>query len=185
MVFVALWAALKVGPWAIGGFTEARWRLADRTRLLEQSRSMVLREPAIRDSATSVKDAIVALAPRLLSGGTQAEAADALGGLVNRAADQSNARLTGTSPEADSVQVGMLRRVAVRAAFDCDIRGLVSLLGFFAAQETLVLTDALRVVAEDAVAQGDGPEVLHMEVTLRGWYQETGRPDQLSDMVNQ
>lgn len=173
---IALWLAFNAGPAAVESVRETRWQLADRVRLLEQSRREIAQETIIFDSAASMKQAIVALAPWLLSGGTAAEAADALNGLISLAADRSSAKLTGITPEEDSAAAGSLRRVALRAAFDCDVSGLVSVLGFLVDQEIVLVTDRVQVIAAEPGGTAAGQEVLRVELTVRGWYQVGENP---------
>ena len=178
---IVLWLVFKAGPAAVDSIRETRWQLADRVRLLEQSRREIASEQIVFDSATRMKQAIVALAPQLLSGATAAEAADALNGLVSLAADRASARLTGVSSEEDSAATGPLRRIALRAAFDCDVRGLVGMLQFLVDQDAVLATDRLQVVVAEPGGSTSGAEVLRVEMTVRGWYQAGENPvDRLS-----
>ena len=168
---IAVWVVFKAAPAALARIREARWQFADRLRLLEQGRRELALEDAIADSARAIKEAMVNLAPRLLSGRTTAEAGDALNGLITLAADRSNAKLTAVAAEEDSASAGLLRRVAVRAQFDSDIRGLDGFLRFIMEEENVLVADRLQVVAAEPGVGGAGPEVLRVELTIRGWYQ--------------
>ena len=168
---LALWVAFKAAPTVLARIREARWQFTDRVRLLEQSRRELALEAAIADSSKAIKEAMVSLAPRLLSGTTPAEAADALNGLISLAADRSSTKLTAVSAEEDSASAGLLRRVAVRAQFDGDIRGLAGFLRSLVEGETVLVADRLQVVAAEPGGSGAGPEVLRIELTVRGWYQ--------------
>jgi hypothetical protein len=171
VALIVLWLAVEGAPAAVESFRETRWTLADRVRLLEQSRHAIGQEQTVFDSAARIKDVIVALAPRLLSGSTRAEAVNALNGMISLAADRSNAKLTGITPEDDSARAGSLRRVALRGAFDCDVRGLVAILWFLLDQEVVLVTDRLQVLVAEPGGSPNGAEVLRVELTVRGWYQ--------------
>ncbi len=175
---LACWVAIRVLPAMVDGIRDVRWEAADRTRRLEQSRREIGREPEILAAAAAAREQLVAASAQLLPGESAAQANDALSGLVNLAADRASARLSGSSPEVDSAAVGSLRRVSLRAAFDCDIRGLVTLLHTLAEEEVVLVADGLRVLAAEAGGNPAGPEVLRVELTVRGWYQEgnTGSP---------
>jgi hypothetical protein len=169
-MIIGLWLTFKAGPAVVGSIRESRWQLADQVRLLEQSRREIDRERMILDSAMVLKNAILALGPRLLSGKTVAEAVDALNGLINLAADRANAKVTGFSPETDSVTAGGLRRAVARVAVDCDVRGLTAMLRGLAGEEIVLSTDGFQVVAAEPGGSGSGPEVLRVEMRVRGWY---------------
>ena len=61
----------------------------------------------------------------------------------------------------------------MRAAFDCDIRGLVAVLRFLMEQEVVLTTDRLQVLVAEPGGSPDAAEVLRVELTVRGWYMVT------------
>lgn len=169
-VVVGGWVGLRGMPSVSNAWREARWEVQDRARLLAQSRREIANEKALVDSAAIVKNGMVALAPRLVTGETAAQASDALTGLLGVVAARSNTRLAGTSPVEDSSTVGTLRRVAVHAVLDGDIRGVTAVLTSLAEEESVLTTDDLRIVAAEPGGDPNAAEVLRVEVTVRGWY---------------
>jgi Type II secretion system (T2SS), protein M subtype b len=167
---VTSWTSLKALPWLVTEWGEARWEVQDQARLLAQHRIEIANEQALAHSAAQVKEAMIALAPRLLAGETSAQAGDALAALLSVVATRSNTKLTSSLPMADSTEAGHLRRVAIHAAFDGDIRGVTSMLRSLSEEETVLIADELRILAADAGGSEGGAEVLRVELTVRGWY---------------
>jgi hypothetical protein len=172
-VITACWIGVRGIPSVFKNWQEARWEVQDRARLLTRSQSEIASEKALFDLAGKVKEGMVGLASQLVAGQTGAQASDALTALLNVVAVRSNTKLTGTSPVEDSTAVGTLRRVAIHAALDGDIRGVSALLQSLAEEQTMLTTDDLRILVA-----GDGApnamEVLRVEVTVRGWYLADG-----------
>ena len=169
-IVIAGWVTLRCVPFLFHRWRELRWELEDRAHLLTRSRRAIVNEEVLADSAARVKEGIIALGPLLVGGGTTAQASDALIRLVGVLAARSNTRLAETRAVEDSATAGTLRRVAIHAVLDGDIRGVTGLLRSLAEDNTVVTADELRIVsAEPGLAQ-NAPEVLRVEVTVRGWY---------------
>jgi hypothetical protein len=160
---------LRVLPWGVRRALSAERELAASWALLTRTRAELADEEPLTDSVARVTQAVVALAPRILSGGTAADAAADLSGRVSLAATRHHAKLERTDALADSVRASRLARVAVRATIETDVRGLSEFLQAVAQDPAVLSADELHVVANDP-ASGDGPEVLRVEVTVRGWY---------------
>ncbi|MEO8201001.1 MAG: type II secretion system protein GspM [Gemmatimonadota bacterium] len=170
LVIVAIWLAARVIPAAAGRFMDARWAIGERARLLAQSRRDIANEKILFDSAATIKQSMIDLAPKLLSGETAAQASDALTSLLGVIAERSNTKLTGSNPVDDSTMAGGLRRVAVHATLDGDIAGVTGLLQGLAQEATVLTTDDLQLLAADAAGTVTPTEVLRVELTVRGWY---------------
>jgi hypothetical protein len=168
---IAGWVGLRGIPTVFKDWQEARWEVQDRARLLAQSRREIANEKVLVDSAARVKEGMIALAPQLVTGETAAQASDALTGLLGVVAARSNTKLTGTTAVEDSTEVGTLRRVAIHAVLDGDIRGVTAMLQSLAEEETVLTADDLRIVAPEMGGDPSMVEVLRFEFTVRGWYQ--------------
>ncbi len=124
----------------------------------------------LRDSAVQLGQALVSLAPRILSGNSAAEAVADLSARVNMAVSGHQAKLERVDPLPDSLRAGRLRRVALRAAFECDVRGLAGVLEGLEFGKVALSLRELRVTAVDAGSADKAPEVLRVEMTVAGWF---------------
>jgi hypothetical protein len=147
--------------------------LRQRAALLARARAELAAASVLRDSAVDLGQALVGLAPKILSGNSVAEAAADLSGRVNLAASRNQAKLERVDPQADSTVAGRLHRVALRAAWECDIRGLVGMLQALTFGKAALAVRELRVTAVDAGSVDRSPEVLRVEMTVVGWFLES------------
>ncbi len=167
---MSVWSGLRGVPALVHGWQSIRWETQDRARLLAQSRRAVANEQGLVDVATKAKVDLVALAPQLLSGETAAQASDALAGILNDVTTRANVKLTTVTAMADSTRVETLGRITVRVAVDGDIRGTVSMLEALAEEQTTLITDELHILPTAPTDVSPSAEVLHVEMTVRGWY---------------
>jgi len=170
--------ALRVLPWTVRSVfaAEAGWR--ERAALLARARADLADAATLRDSAAQLGQALIGLAPRILSGNSAAEAVADLSGRVNLAASGHQAKLERVDPVPDTLTRGRLRRATVRAAFECDVRGLVGVLEAIEFGKVALAVRELRVAALDAGSPEKSPELLRVELTVAGWYlegRETGK----------
>jgi type II secretion system (T2SS) protein M len=165
---------LRVLPWTVRSALAAEAGLRQRAALLARARADLAEAGVLRDSAVELGHALVGLAPKILSGKSAAEAVADLSGRVNLAASRSQAKLERVDPLTDSTSAGRLRRVALRAAFECDIRGLVGVLQALAFGKAPLEVRELRVTAVDAASGERVPEVLRVELTAAGWFLTNG-----------
>jgi len=163
---------LRVLPWSVRSALAAEAGLRQRAALLARARADLAEAGVLRDSALELSHALVGLAPKILSGNSAAEAVADLSGRVNLAASRSQAKLERVDPQTDSTVAGRLHRVALRAAFECDIRGLVGMLQALTFGKAALALRELRVTAVDASSVDKSPEVLRVEMTVAGWYLE-------------
>ncbi len=162
----------RVLPWtARYAFAEAAG-VRQRTALLARARADLAEASGLRDSAVALGQALVGLAPKILSGNSPAEAVADLSGRVNLAASRNQAKLERVDPLTDSTVAGRLHRVALRAAFECDIRGLVGILQALTFGKAALTVRELRVTAVDASSADRIPEVLRVDMTVAGWFLE-------------
>lgn len=173
---VAIGAAvllLRVLPWTVRRASSGYAVLRERSALLARTRDEMGSLPALRDSAATLSQALVALAPQLLSGSSAAEAGADLSARMNLAASRAPARVERMDPLPDSSAEGRLGRVRVHAVLESDVRGLVALLKAIDAGEEVVKLDELHVEAPQALTAERGSEILKIEVTVSGWYIKT------------
>lgn len=163
---------LRVLPSGLKRATAARALLTERAALLARTREELAALPRLRDSAAVLTQALVALAPQVLSGSTPTEASADLSGRMNLAASRAPARLDRLDPLADSSSQGRLGRVRVHASLETDVRGVVAFIQAIDAGDEVLTLDELRIESPEpgGGAADRGPERLRIEVTVSGWY---------------
>jgi len=161
---------LRVLPWAVRRATQAHAVLRERTTLLARTREEMASLPTLRDSAAVLSQALLALAPQVLSGATPAEAGADLSGRMNLAASRAPAKVERLDPLPDSSGDGRLGRVRVHAALETDVRGLIALIRAIDMGDEVLTLDELRVEAPEPGTMQRGPEILKVEITVSGWY---------------
>jgi type II secretory pathway component PulM len=170
VVVAAAVLSLRVLPSLIRHARGAYAQLHERAALLARTREEMASLPTLRDSAATLSQALVALAPQLLSGSTAVEAGSDLSGRMNLAVARAPARVERLDPVSDSVGNGRLGRVRIRAALETDVRGLVALIRAIDSGDEVLRLEELHVEAPDPAAVSRGPEILRVEVTVSGWY---------------
>jgi len=161
---------LRVLPWAVRRETEASAVLRERATLLARTRDEMASLPMLRDSAAVLSQALIALAPQVLSGSTPAEAGADLSGRMNLAASRAPAKVERLDPLPDSSGDGRLGRVRVHAALETDVRGLIALIRSIDVGDAVLKLDELRVEAPEPGTVQRGPEILKVEITVSGRY---------------
>jgi len=162
--------ALRVLPAVVRSVSDERAMLRERATLLARTRDELSSLPTLRDSAAVLSQALIALAPHLLSGSTGTEAGADLSGRINLIASRAPAKIERLDPVRDSIQNGRLGRVRLHAALETDVRGLVALLKAIDAGEEVLLLEELHVDALQPGGVAQGPEILKVEVTVSAWY---------------
>lgn len=176
-VVLAAVVLLRVLPATLRSVNEARAMLRERAALLARTRDEMASLPKLRDSAAVLSQALVALAPQLLSGSVDAEAAADISGRVNIIASRAPAKVERLDPIRDSITTGRLGRVRLHAALETDVRGLVAVLKAIDTGDEVLLLEELHVEAPQPAGAERGPEILRIEVIVSGWYirpRETG-----------
>jgi len=161
---------LRVLPWTVRTALAAEAGLRERAALLARARADLADAAVLRDSAVELGQALVGLAPRILSGTTVAEAVSDLSGRLNLAVSGHQGKLERVEPVADSGVAGRLHRATLHAAFECDVRGLAGVLQALELGKTALSVRELRVMAIDASSLDKNPEVLRVEMTVTGWF---------------
>jgi hypothetical protein len=165
---------LRVGPWSVRSYRALQEEVAARSAVLARMRDAIGEAEALGDSSEVVRQAYLALAPRILSGDTEAAALASLTGHLGAVADRSRTTLERADALPDSTQVGGIRRVTIRASFEGDTRGLTAALRAIDTNPIALSTGAVRVVAPDPASAGVAPEVLKGEILISAWYSERG-----------
>ena len=145
---------LRLLPWTVRTAVAGEAGLRERAALLARTRADLAKAGELRDSAVQLGQALVGLAPRILSGSSAAEAIADLSGRVNLAASSHEAKLERVDAVPDSVIRGRLHRASLRAAFECDVRGLVGVVQALEFGKVPLALQELRVTAVD-VGSGD------------------------------
>ena len=169
-VVVGAVLVLRVLPWSARGAVAATSQLRARALLLGRARTDLAEATLLRDSAATLSQALVRLAPKLLSGGSTAEATADLSGRLNLAASRSAAKLERVDQVPDSAMAGRLRQVRLRATLESDIRGCVGVLRALGRDEAALMVSEVRIAAVDPNSPNQAPERLRVEVTIGGWF---------------
>lgn len=163
---------LRVVPWVVRSFEATRRALVAERTLLMETRALIAAAPLMEDSVKHLTHRIATLAPRLLQGEAAAEAEADLATRVSLSAERLHLTVERVVPVRDSVQRadGTLRRVTVQASLIGDAREILSLLDTLARDPAVLTPAALRLSATNPEAPGTGPEAIHAELTVTGWY---------------
>jgi len=167
----ATWLGLRIVPMVVSRVGAARELLASRQELLYRMQLELGGLDALADTARQLQAQVVALAPRILTGTSSADATADLVARITLVANRSRVKLTGADPVLDSAAAGGLRRVAVRASVEGDIRGVIELLRGLERDPGALLLDDLRVLALEPTSEEHRPEVLRVELAVYGWHQ--------------
>jgi hypothetical protein len=168
-LLIAAALVLRVAPPLVGLVTGAHHRLTARTEVLRETRALIANVEPTRDSLATAVAGLVALAPDLIEGSTQAEANAALVSAVGLLAARSALKVVRLDPAADSA-AGPIRSTTVRGEFEGDISGLAAFLRALEEGQPLLSAGALAITAPDPVPRPGTPEVLHIEIEVTGWY---------------
>jgi hypothetical protein len=162
--------ALRVVPRAVATLGREWTALEQSARLLAQSRAEVQGAATLDDTAAVLEQEVLALAPAILTGGTEAEAvADLVHRLTVLTQDRS-ALIERTDHVPDSLRAGALRRVVVRFTLRADSEGLFDLVREIEGGTVVLPIRHLRVLAPEPLAPATMPERLRAELTVQGWY---------------
>ncbi len=161
---------LRLLPALTGQVIELRGRAVLAGRLVQDTEAAIAALPALEDSARGLTRSVVALAPRLLAGPAESAALSDLSGQLATIADRHHARVLRMAPVPDSVAAGRLRRLTAAVTLETDFRGLAACLAALARGEATLVAEAVSVSAADPLALEGTPELLTVELRIRGWY---------------
>jgi len=158
--------ALRIVPSAAVAALQYQREVQARATSLVLTRGLLEATPAIRDSLGAALGLIVGLAPHLVTGQSQADAAATLGSLLSARAIQGALRVRRMESLADSGR-SQPRLVLVRAELEGDVHGLARFLSGVESGEPLLSIREVTVTALDPAAPS---EVLRLEVVVGGLY---------------
>jgi hypothetical protein len=169
-VAIAALFSLRLVPAGWTMVQRARERVAEQRLLLARAMDDVRQVSALEDSAATIKAKMLALAPRILAGGSRTEALADLTGRLSLAATQHHVRVARSDVVPDSGRAGSLRRVSVRFAIEGDSRGTLETLEALSRGSVVLIPADLRVVAPNPSSPAGVAELLQSEITVQGWY---------------
>jgi hypothetical protein len=162
--------ALRFLPWATGAIEGRRQRVLLQAELLNRARADLLLADALVDSGSVLQARVLELAPRILSGSSEAAARADLAGRLHAAAARHRIRLDRSDMVPDSARAGALRSVTTRTLIEGDSQGTLELLQALGQGEVVLTLGDLRVMALDPSSPDAAPEVLRTELTVQGWF---------------
>jgi hypothetical protein len=161
---------LRGVPLAAAALDRLRHDVTERGAAVSRMRADVGAVGALTDSAAVARRRLVALAPRILNGGTEAEAVADLIGRMGVLATANATALARSEPLPDSTRIGWLRRVSVRVVLESDLRGVLETLNAMSHGSAVIVLRSVRLTAADPASTDAAPEVISAEATVTGWY---------------
>ena len=160
---------LRVLPAGVRLWREQRHELTERERFLAEGEDALADVTSMEHEGDSTRARLVALAPRLLSGTTEAEALADLNGRLALAANRARTRMVRADQVPDSGRVARLHRVRLRVQVESDWSGMAAFLCAAVADPATLRIAALSIRSDEGAATS-GPEILQGEVEVSGWY---------------
>jgi hypothetical protein len=136
---------------------------------LEEARRLLSVGAILADSLRTTLGQFLAAAPRLIEGRTQAEASAALHHLVRSRAEASGLAVRRQEPVADSAR-GTFQRVQTSADLEGDVRALARFLLAIEGGTVLLTIPTLAVTSAEPGERPGMPEVLRIQLDVRGLY---------------
>lgn len=121
----------------------------------------------LESRSDTLRRAVLALADRLIAGGTDAEAQAELLASIEVASERTTARINQLEPVPDSVGFGRIRRVQARANVTTDLVGLLRVVKAIEWSPRLMLVRRLRLELSSEAA---AVETVRAELLVEGWY---------------
>jgi hypothetical protein len=169
--------ALRVVPALWRGWHASREELVAQRELLVRADRALDQLDTLESRATRTRAALVALAPRLVSGRTSAEAQVDLNGRLALIANRERTRLVRADPMIDSTREGQLHRVRMRIEVESDWAGLVGFLRGVVGDPATLRVTSVSLRGAEVPTMTSGAEVLAGEVEVTGWYLEPRRAE--------
>lgn len=161
---------LRGVPALWSGWMERREALRARRELLSRAEEALARIDSMEAQGVEVRAKLVALAPRLVSGRTDAEAQADLNGRLALIANRERTRLVRAAPLPDSTREAQLHRVRLRVEVESDWSGLVGFLRGVVADPAVLRVTSVALRGSEIPVAGGGPEVLTGELEVTGWF---------------
>jgi hypothetical protein len=167
-VVIGSWLALRGVPALIRAHSEWRAHTEASVRQLAAAREALADAAWTRDSLAARGRRLVAWAPRLLAGGTPAEAMAELQSLVSGLAAEHRVRIVRVEPSADSA-AGLFTPVRLRVEAQSDVVGLAQWLAAMEEGDHLLIVPSLVISAPEPAASSGQAEALRAELVIAGW----------------
>lgn len=124
--------------------------------------------PTLADSVAAREERLVALAPRVLDGGTPAAAGASLASLVSGAAARAHVALGTVQVQPDTATTGTFARVTVRGDATGDLPGIARMLALLEGGPELLAVREVSITQPDAGGPADRVETLRLEFAVQG-----------------
>lgn len=164
------WIGLRVVPSAVRAEARLSERVAERASELRAVRRGLAGLDAMEDSAASINARLVALAPRLLTGDSQGEAASQLSVELRKHGEAVHARVDRVIARPDTSAAGPLVGVQVRMELETDAAGLEAFLTRVRTADLALVADELQVTAVDPRSLATREERLHVVLQVHAWW---------------
>lgn len=171
IVIVAV-LALRLGPEVWRRATAAHRLMSQRAAVVGRMSDDLRQMDALADSVKAARSALVALAPDLLESSSDAGATAELSARVRTLADRFALTVQQVAPARDTLAEGPLHRASLTASLQGDLPAALSLLRAVAEEPPTLDVASLKIVAANPASPANTPEVLNLDIGLRGWYLE-------------
>jgi hypothetical protein len=161
---------LRLLPGVIRSLSALPDRVASQRTLLRETEAMLSGLPALEDSAATLRQALMSLAPRLLAGTTESDARSDLTARLTSLAAVNHGRLMRLEGLSDSTTAGRIRRLRSRALLETDFRGVAELLAAIERQAVILVPERIVVRRPEESGGAEQSERLEVELDLAGWY---------------
>lgn len=175
-VVLAALLAFRVLPAVWRGWRAGHEELLTQRELVERADRALGLLDSLEFRAERTRQQLIGLAPRLVSGQTDAEAQADLNGRLALHANRERTRLLRADPVADSGREGQLHRVRLRVEVESDWAGLVGFLRSVVADPATLRVTSVALRGAEVPTMTTGPEVLTGEIEVTGWYLERRTP---------
>jgi hypothetical protein len=130
------------------------------------ARALIASRATLQDSGVARSRRYLALATRILPGRSSTAAGAELTALVSGAAQGAGLRLASVQVQPDTVRLGVFVRVAVRADFSGDVKGLSNLLLSLERGPLMLRVRELSIAQAEPAGDDSRPEVLRSHVVV-------------------
>jgi hypothetical protein len=167
-VVVGSWLVTRGVPALLRAHADRRARTEASVRQLAAAREALADAAWTRDSLGARGRRLVTWAPRLVAGGTPAEAMAELQSIVSGMAAQHRVRIVRVEPSADSA-AGLFTAIRLRVEAQSDVGGLAQWLAAIEEGDRLLSIVVLSISAPAPAASSGQAEVLRAELVIAGW----------------
>jgi hypothetical protein len=160
---------VRAAPLATTAVGRLRGEVEAQSAAVQRMRADVRAIGALGDSAALARQQLVALAPVILTGASEAEAVSDLAARLSALAAGHHAVMQRHQPVPDTTRVGRLARITLRAVFESDLPGALATLATVDGDRAVLTLRSVRLSESDPGSPDASPEVLSAEATVSGW----------------